>query len=86
MGANAPSGRPSRHGKAKADLRRYGPAAGALAATVLLSQSGLPMDRLAVAGLGSSQPVAANSTAEGKAKNRRVEIFVIEDAAAAAGG
>lgn len=57
----------------------------ALGVALLLSKSGLPMNRLAVAGLGSSQPVAPNDTPEGKAKNRRVEIFVIEDAAVAGG-
>jgi flagellar motor protein MotB len=57
----------------------------ALGVAVLLAGQGLPMDRLAVAGLGASQPVADNSTDAGKAQNRRVEIFVIEDAALAAG-
>ena len=58
----------------------------ALAAAVLLNQAGLPKDRLAVAGLGASQPAASNASAEGKAMNRRVEIYVIEDASAVSGG
>jgi outer membrane protein OmpA-like peptidoglycan-associated protein len=37
---------------------------------------GLPQDRVTSAGLGSSRPVADNSTAEGRANNRRVEIVV----------
>ena len=60
-------------------------AARAVEVGALLRAAGLPEARVAVAGLGSSQPVASNTTAEGKAQNRRVEIYVIEDAAAAAG-
>ena len=53
-------------------------------AALLANRGGLPMSKMAIAGLGSSLPVATNETAEGKAENRRVEIFIIEDAAAAA--
>ncbi|HWA71822.1 MAG TPA: OmpA family protein [Polyangiaceae bacterium] len=48
------------------------------AATVrdyLVSQ-GLPADRITSKGLGPSNPVADNATAEGRANNRRVEIIV----------
>lgn len=34
--------------------------------------------RISVYGRGSHEPVAANDTADGRAKNRRVEIFVAE--------
>ena len=37
--------------------------------------------RFSTEGRGSREPVADNSTAEGRAKNRRVEIFVAEPAA-----
>ena len=37
---------------------------------------GIPQDRVSAVGLGPSQPVADNSTAEGRADNRRVEIIV----------
>jgi outer membrane protein OmpA-like peptidoglycan-associated protein len=37
---------------------------------------GLPASRIDVAGLGSSMPTADNSTADGRARNRRVEIVV----------
>lgn len=39
---------------------------------------GVPFDRFMVEGRGSHQPVAGNDTADGRARNRRVEIFVGE--------
>jgi outer membrane protein OmpA-like peptidoglycan-associated protein len=41
----------------------------------LLSR-GVPPDRLTVRGLGEYRPVASNSTSEGRANNRRVEIVL----------
>ena len=41
-----------------------------------LVKAGLPTDRLKAVGYGSSQPVAANDTDEGKAKNRRIDFTV----------
>ena len=41
----------------------------------LVSQ-GIPSDKIRAEGIGSSRPVADNSTAEGRANNRRVEIVV----------
>jgi outer membrane protein OmpA-like peptidoglycan-associated protein len=41
---------------------------------------GVATDRIAIDGRGSSEPIADNNTAEGRAKNRRVEIFVAEPA------
>jgi len=41
----------------------------------LLSR-GVPPDRVTVRGLGEYRPVASNSTAEGRANNRRVEIVL----------
>jgi outer membrane protein OmpA-like peptidoglycan-associated protein len=38
---------------------------------------GILASRLATAGLGSSQPVADNSTSVGKQQNRRVEVFIL---------
>ncbi|HEV8547985.1 MAG TPA: OmpA family protein [Polyangiaceae bacterium] len=41
----------------------------------LISQ-GIPSDKIRAEGIGSARPVAENSTAEGRANNRRVEIVV----------
>jgi outer membrane protein OmpA-like peptidoglycan-associated protein len=43
--------------------------------TYLISQ-GIPSDKIKAQGIGSGRPVADNSTAEGRANNRRVEIVV----------
>jgi outer membrane protein OmpA-like peptidoglycan-associated protein len=51
----------------------------ALAITEALQKRGLPPDRLLYEGRGSSQPVAPNTSEEGRAANRRVEIIVLED-------
>jgi outer membrane protein OmpA-like peptidoglycan-associated protein len=37
--------------------------------------------RIAIDGRGSQQPIADNTTEAGRARNRRVEIFVAEAAA-----
>jgi outer membrane protein OmpA-like peptidoglycan-associated protein len=42
-----------------------------------LETQGIGISRMKVDGLGSSQPVADNSTAAGKAQNRRVEIYIL---------
>jgi outer membrane protein OmpA-like peptidoglycan-associated protein len=42
---------------------------------------GVAATRIATDGRGSSQPVADNGTAQGRAANRRVEIYVAEPAA-----
>lgn len=39
---------------------------------------GVAVSRISIDGRGSREPVASNDTAEGRAKNRRVEIFVAE--------
>lgn len=43
-----------------------------------LSTRGVAASRFTVDGRGSHEPVASNDTAEGRAKNRRVEIYVAE--------
>jgi chemotaxis protein MotB len=42
-----------------------------------LLKKGLPPERLTAAGYGEFKPIADNATEEGKAKNRRVELFLI---------
>lgn len=41
-----------------------------------LVSRGIPSDKIKSAGIGSSRPIATNSTAEGRANNRRVELIV----------
>ena len=43
-----------------------------------LSRRGLPRDRFLYEGRGGTDPIADNETAAGRAKNRRVELFVLE--------
>ena len=47
--------------------------------TFLVGQ-GIPGSRMVAEGLGSSMPVADNSTTAGKAQNRRVEVYIIPNA------
>lgn len=43
-----------------------------------LVRQGIDQDRMSVRGYGESQPIADNSTAEGKARNRRVVLRILE--------
>ena len=54
----------------------------AAAVVKALVKRGVPAARLAAQGLGPDRPVADNATAEGRAKNRRVELRVVEPSAA----
>ncbi len=45
-----------------------------------LVSRGVSPDRIVVEGRGSREPIASNATFEGRAQNRRVEIFVAEPA------
>jgi len=48
----------------------------AQAVTNYLSSQGVAPNRLSIEGRGPSNPIADNSTAEGRAMNRRVELFL----------
>jgi OOP family OmpA-OmpF porin len=41
-----------------------------------LEEAGVAADRIQVAGLGETQPVASNATAAGRAENRRIEFLI----------
>jgi outer membrane protein OmpA-like peptidoglycan-associated protein len=46
----------------------------AAAVVAWLAQNGIAQARLTAAGLGDSKPIADNSTEQGRARNRRVEL------------
>jgi len=48
----------------------------ALSVLRYLVKRGIPEEKIQAVGCGQSQPIASNSTASGKARNRRVEIVV----------
>ena len=49
----------------------------AISLVQLLGEKGLQMDRMGAMGYGEYRPIAENTTAENKARNRRVEIFMV---------
>jgi len=50
----------------------------AIAVMNLLAGQKVPMTRMGVMGYGEFRPIADNSTVEGKARNRRVEIYLVQ--------
>lgn len=44
-----------------------------------LVNRGIPEDRFLYTGLGGSEPLSSNETEEGRSRNRRVEIIILED-------
>lgn len=46
------------------------------AVATVLNQNGVPMGRMTTIGRGFDQPIASNTTPQGRAQNRRVEIII----------
>ena len=49
------------------------------------AEFGLDPNRLSVRGFGSAQPIADNNTRAGRARNRRIEMFLLTDDASFSG-
>jgi chemotaxis protein MotB len=47
--------------------------------TLLTGQFGVPRDHVSIAGYADSAPVASNDTEEGRARNRRVDIVILNE-------
>ena len=69
---NIPVGRRSRY-----DSNWELSAARGVSVVRFLADHGMAAERLAAAGYAETQPVAANTTDEGRAQNRRIEIIVL---------
>ena len=63
---SCPTGAATRAGDRAASTRSY------------LASRGVDSRRIIIDGMGERYPIATNDTAEGRARNRRVEIFVGE--------
>ena len=48
----------------------------AIAVVEALEEAGVASERLRAVGLAATQPLADNDTAEGRARNRRVEVVI----------
>jgi len=46
---------------------------------LLSSRFGLPSDRMSIAGYAENAPIASNDTEEGRARNRRVDIVILNE-------
>jgi OOP family OmpA-OmpF porin len=44
----------------------------------ILRAAGIPANRIQSVGLGGEQPLAPNSTAQGRERNRRVEVILLQ--------
>ncbi|MFP3565131.1 OmpA family protein [Paraburkholderia sp. SIMBA_030] len=51
----------------------------------LVEVSGLPVTQFAIQGYGDTRPIASNDSADGRARNRRVEITLVPDVPASPG-
>jgi len=59
-----------------AEINQKLSAARAQAVLTFLKEMGVPEARMTAKGFGPDQPIAPNDTAEGRARNRRVEIIL----------
>jgi OOP family OmpA-OmpF porin len=55
------------------------------AVKIFLVQSGVKPERISSRGLGEANPVATNATEDGRRRNRRVEVMIVEDQRTASG-
>ena len=60
------------------DTKELGYLAENIAARYLTEQGGIPAKDVYVAGFAENRPRASNSSSDGRAKNRRVEITVLQ--------
>jgi chemotaxis protein MotB len=49
----------------------------AISVMKLMANRGVPMEKMGIMGYGEYRPIATNATPQGKAKNRRVEIYLV---------
>jgi len=70
VGHSASTGRPAGEKQLSVDRAR--------AIAEALQKRGVPADKLVYEGRGSTVPVAANTTEAGRARNRRVEIIILD--------
>lgn len=54
-------------------------ARGVAVLTLLESRFGIPANRLAIAGYAENQPISENESAQGRARNRRVDIVILSE-------
>lgn len=76
------SGHTDATGSDEANLKLSNERAGKVGA-FLVEIGELEPERVTTRGYGETRPVATNDTVEGRAKNRRIEILIVNDAAAA---
>lgn len=58
----------------------------ALGVQKLLLEKGIDAAQVEVVGMGNQEPIASNTTSEGRRKNRRVEIIIVNDGISEGGG
>ena len=54
-------------------------AARSIALMRLLTEDGVPVDKLSIAGYADNAPADSNDTEEGRSRNRRVDVVVLNE-------